>query len=513
MAMVGRLLMAGAALTDRYAANLHGVLSCYDRIIITGTLPGACYAGGMTSFLYAKGIRIFDYPRFAEPLRERIRQRALQVCEANGVSIEHVSKAHIRKEDRVARVLAERGDTPGLVHVISAMEGCSSYKPWHDKATGRTALKPDSGKCLHYYFYFIDEVLGLCYLRVPTWAPFGLQFYCNGHSVLARALTHEGIDFMQQDNAFLRIDDLPRAQALADAFSPDVLHQRLKRYAHWLCPVADVFGQDDWHWSIRQAEYSTDLLFRSSHTLAPLYDALSRQAVLAADAPRVASFLGKKVTPALAREIGSRLSTRIEGRCIKHHMGAASVKVYDKFSRVLRVETTVNDVSFFKHHRKVEHRGTTPTRELAPLKKTIYSLIDLREILLGCNQRYLAFLSSLDDPSAGERDLQRLSEPRVGTAPAVKGLNFFNAADQKLLRVLQHGEFNIHGWRRAELLARLDISPSAMSRQLKRLRLLGLIKKVAHTYRYYLTRLGRAAIAAACSLTRFAIVPAMAAAQ
>lgn len=43
--------MAAAALTDRYAANLHGVLSCYDRIIVTGTLPGACYAGGMTSFL------------------------------------------------------------------------------------------------------------------------------------------------------------------------------------------------------------------------------------------------------------------------------------------------------------------------------------------------------------------------------------------------------------------------------------------------------------------------------
>ena len=50
-----------------------------------------------------------------------------------------------------------------------------------------------------------------------------------------------------------------------------------------------------------------------------------------------------------------------------------------------------------------------------------------------------------------------------------------------------------------------------MTRQLRRLRMLGLIKKVTHTYRYYLTRLGRAAIAAACSLTRFSIVPAMAA--
>jgi len=509
--MARRSTMAATALTERYAANLYGMLSCYDRIIITGTLPGACYAGGMTSFLYSRGIRIFDYPRFAEPLRERIRQRAHEVCEAAGVQIEHVNKSHIRKEELVARVLAARGDAPGLVHVISAMQSCASFKPWLDKSNGHIFLRPDTGKCLHYYFYFIDEALGLCYLRVPTWAPFALQFYCNGHSALARSLQRHGIEFVQEDNAFLRIGDLVRAQALADAFNPEQVHPRLKRYAHWLCPVADVFAQDDWHWSIRQAEYSTDLMFRSAQILVPLYDAISRQAVLAADAPRVAGFLGKRITPALAQEIGSRLSIRIEGRCIKHTMGAAGVKVYDKFSRVLRIETTVNDVSFFKHHRKVEHKDAAPTRELAPLKKSIYSLIDLREILLGCNQRYVAFLSSLDDPSAGERDLQRLSQPRVGADPAVKGLNFFNAGDQTLLRTLQHGEFNIHGWRRADLVARLDFTPSAMTRQLRRLRALGLIKKVTQTYRYYLTRLGRAAIAAACSLTRFNIVPAMAA--
>lgn len=505
--------MAATALTERYAANLHGVLSCYDRIIVTGTLPGACYAGGMTSFLYARGIRIFDYPRFAEPLRDRIRERAMEVCEANAVSIEHVNKNHIRKEDLVARVLAARGDAPGLVHVISAMESCPSYKPWLDKSNGHVYLRGDTGKCLHYYFYFIDEEFGLCHLRVPTWVPFTLQFYCNGHSALACSLRREGIDFVQQDNAFLRVANLARAQALANAFNPEQLHRRLKRYAHWLCPVADVFFHDDWHWSIRQAEYSTDLMFRSREILGPLYDAISRQAVLAADAPRVSAFLGKKITPALSQEVGSRLSTRIEGRCIKHYMGAAGVKVYDKFARVLRVETTVNDLSFFKHHRKVEHKDGQSTRELAPLKKSIYSLIDLREILLGCNQRYLAFLSTLDDPSAGERDLQRLSQPRVGRDPTVKGLNFFSATDQALLRTLQHGEFNIHGWRRRDLVAKLDITPSAMSRQLKRLHLLGLIKKVTHTYRYYLTRLGRAAIAAACSLTRFNIVPALAAAH
>jgi hypothetical protein len=92
------------------------------------------------------------------------------------VQIEHVNKSHVRKEDLVARVLAVRGDALGLVHVISAMEACPSYKPWLDKSNGHVYLRADQGKCLHYYFYFIDEEFGLCYLRVPTWAPFGLQF-------------------------------------------------------------------------------------------------------------------------------------------------------------------------------------------------------------------------------------------------------------------------------------------------------------------------------------------------
>ena len=68
---------------------------------------------------------------------------------------------------------------------------------------------------------------------------------------MARSLSREGIEFVQEDNAFLRVADLPRAQALADAFNPEQLHRRLTLYAHWLCPVADVFAQDDWHWSIR----------------------------------------------------------------------------------------------------------------------------------------------------------------------------------------------------------------------------------------------------------------------
>lgn len=39
----------------------------------------------------------------------------------------------------------------GLVHEISAMKACPSYWPRHDKVSGKTYLRGDTTKCLHYY--------------------------------------------------------------------------------------------------------------------------------------------------------------------------------------------------------------------------------------------------------------------------------------------------------------------------------------------------------------------------
>ena len=499
-----------SSLAERYDDRIAGVLSCYDRVVVTGTLPTVCYAAGMTRFLYASGVRIFDYPQFAATLRERVRERAASLAAEAGITIEHIAKNHIRKEAVVAKVLERRGKHPGLVHVISAMEACDAYQPWHDKQTHKTFVRPDSGKCLHYYFYFMDAELGLVYLRVPTWAPFRLQFYCNGHSRLARQLAAEGIGFTAADNAFIRIDDWQRAQDLADGFSPDRLHRVLDRYAALCCPVLDVFGQS-YHWSLMQVEYATDLVFRSTATLGPLYEQLTRESVLSVKAEQIATFLGRQITPQLAQEVGSQFSTRIEGTCIKHRFGSASIKMYDKFGCVLRIETTTNDVSFFKHHRKVEHRQGPPSRTLAPVKKTIYSLIDLRQILFGCNRRYLAHLSALNDFSAGVRALDRLTKPRMVEEKTVKGINFFDPVDNALLHALQNPRVNIAGIRRADLLPLLErLSPDRLSRQLRRLRRLGVIKRVTGTYRYYLTRIGRAATAALCRVTQSIIIPALA---
>jgi len=501
--------MMSQSLVERYAAQIAGTLSCYDRVVVTGTLPQACYPEGMTHYLHTHEIPIFDYPAFAQGLRDRMREHAEAVAAEAGIAIEHIGRHGIRKEDVIARVLQQRGEHPGLVHVLSAMENCNCYQPWRNKATGLVSVKRRESKCLHYYFYFMDPVFGLVHLRVPTWAPFRLQFCCNGHSWLARQLTGEGIGYTMLDNAFIRIDDWGRAQQLADSLSAHELHRTLDRYAELCCPVSDVFGQR-YHWSLMEVEYATDLAFRSPGSLRPVYDQLIRQTVLTVKAEQIASFLGRRITPPLAQEVGSFYATRPFGTCVKHRFGKASIKMYDKGGVVLRIETTANDVSFFKHHRRVEHRDGPPTMQLAEVRKTIYSLTDLREIMLGCNHRYLAHLAALDDFSGGVRALHRVTKPRRVEGKPLKGVNFFAPGDKALLHALQDPRVNLSGIRRGELLPTLAMfSPSGLSRQLRRLLHLGVIKRVSGTYRYYLTKAGRAAIAAGERLIEAVIIPAM----
>jgi hypothetical protein len=504
-----------SSLVSRHTDRICGTISCFDRIIIAGTVPGWCHPEGMALFLSSNNIRIFDYATaFAEPLREIIRTHIEQVAKDSAVPIEYIRSAKaFRKEDRLKEIIAKRGCHHGIVHIFSAMETCPSYIPWHDKKTGRTSLKYKDAKCLHYYIYFIDAEFGLCYLRVPTWAPFRLQFYCNGHNWLARELEKAGIDFTMIDNVMTKIDDFPGAQRIADSFPAERLHRALDVFAKRYCPVVDK-APGAYHWSIMQIEYSTDIVFKSVFDLQPIYDSIIRSAIHTVKPDNVASFLGKKLDGRTTAEIGTdfRFDRRIQAMRIKHQMGWASIKMYDKIGLVLRIETTVNKVSELKHYRKVEHRDGTTETKYAPMQKTIYSIPALRELLFAANTRYLDFISSIDDPSDGERHIDRIADPVKKDDRSYRGFNLCSRSDRAMLVALLRGEGNISGVTNKIIrLALPDKTSSQISHFLRRCRLHGLIRKCGRSYKYYLTKLGKRTIIAALRIHEYITVPTLAA--
>ncbi len=82
--------------------------------------------------------------------------------------------------------------------------------------------------------------------------------------------------------------------------------------------------------------------------------------------------------------------------------------------------------------------------------------------------------------------------------------------DFDLFRAIIQGEFNISGFQNRNLCRYLSgKSAHQVSRLLKRLRKHGLIKKIANSYKYYLTVLGRKVTVTALKLREMFIIPSL----
>ena len=427
-----------------------------------------------------------------------------------GIEIAFIRKRNVRKEDLAKAVLAKRGEHPGLVCIFSAREPCSTYKPWHNQQTGKTYLIPDDGKCLHYYFYFMDEELGFCHLRVPTWLPGRLQICLHGHNWLAGQLRKLGIDYRMADNAFTHTADWQRAQRISNGWEAKRIHARRNDLARQGCPIYRDFATG-YHGSVEQCEYATDIVFLKQADLPAFYENLTRTAIHTVKPDNIATFLGRKLSTQFEGEMGNRFNIRIEGTRIKHTMGPVSLQLYDKFGLLLRIESTVNDPTFFKHYREVEHRDGSREIKWASMQKTIYSLPALRELLEAANRRYLEFLSVIEDPRAGRDKLDKLSQPVEQEGRRYSGFNLFDSDDENLLCTIVRGEFHISGLQNKTLRRHLpELSSGKVSRLLKRLRTHGLVKKVGHTYKYYVTAFGKDVIATALKLRELVVIPQLA---
>ena len=497
-------------ITETHQEEITGVLYCYDRVLLSVTAGTFGFPDGMGMFFSTHNYKVFSFADVFKPVTTRIKENAERLAKENGLEIEFIRKVHaFRKEDRIESIVKDRGEEEGLVHIFSALEVNKTYEPFHDQTTGRTYFKPGTTKCLTYYFYFIDREFGLCFIRVPTIAPFKMDFYFNGHNWLESKLKKRGIAYEKTDNAFTHIADFAEAQKLSDRIRVEDLHKALDIFLKRFCPMPADWNLS-YNYTISQVEYACDILFKNEEALKPLYDNIIKTAMHTVTPDNIANFLGKRFSVLFEGEAGSRLDRRILGTRIKHQMGEISVKIYDKFGKILRIEVTSNDVSQLKVFREVQKNDGSSVMKTAPVKKSIYSLFDLIGILRNACNRYLEFISSFDDPTDGLKKLDRVTETVTDNDKNYKGFNFFSKDDEKILLAVADGKFTLKGITNKALRSLLPEKKSwQISNILKRLRLHGLVKKVGKTYKYYLTSLGKQVIVAGLSFKNMSLVPAL----
>ncbi len=496
----------------KHTDAIEGTLSCFDRLIFRGYLP--FFSGyAMAAFLQAKHVHRWDLKRFVIEQAERLKTHARRMADAAGRPCEYLPGAS--DKDELARAMAKRdGIEQGLVCIYSVVEPCRTFSlRWQQRHYVQFAKR----KCLFLYYYFMDPDLGLIHVKLQTWFPLQLQLYVNGHEWLARKLTRHGIRYTKLDNAFLWIADFPRAQTFADRFVTVEWVALLQRYARRVNPLlGDLLDPMQYYWVTAQAEYSTDLVFKTRAQLRDLVPRLLEHSTRSFTAQDVLAFLGRKLHGKFEGEVltdlrAQELKGRLLGHRVKHRMKQNWIKMYDKAGLVLRIETVINAPEEFRVRRRVRRRGCRKT-EWVPLRKGVVYLFRYREICLQCNSRYLAALAQVDDPTPALRGLDTITVPKTpANGRPVKAFNPVARLDSQLFGALMSGEHALHGFTNRDLrdklrrtLVRLSDQPKTQSAQvsrlLHRLHVYGLVAKIPRSRRWRVSASGYRIMSASLQL-------------
>lgn len=486
----------------KHQARITGVISCFDRLLFKGHLPLG-WSDAMERFIAGQGLRLKDFGGFVARHSERIKQHAKDLAGRAGRPYIYLD-GPIRKENRVQAILRQDPVTEGLICILAAVEACQSFKLAYGE--GRPRIVPARRKCLCLYFYFVDREFGLMHVRIATWFPFAVQVCLNGHDWLARQMDRHGIGYRQIDNAFVLIDDPARAQRMADRFVKRNWPRILSALARRVNPLMNNLLRDmDYYWVTQQAEYATDVLFKTPAALQGLYEPLLRHATCRFSAEDVMTFLGRKLNGNFAGEVGNHCAQRWPGARVRHRMKQNGIKMYDKHGCVLRIETVINQPYEFKVRRRGVRQGQVVI-DWFPMTKGVANLYRYAEVSRAANRRYLDALAAVDDPTTARRQLQSLARPVRQKGRSCRGFNPACAQDVQLFAAVMRGEHLLQGFRNRDLRPQL-LGPARtlqqgrrasarVSRLLQRLHAHGLIAKVPRSRRWRVTQKGHALMSA-----------------
>lgn len=496
----------------KHQQDIRGVLSGWDRIRFRGTIRMLAYADGLLGWLADRRVLLKHFKSFSLGLTAQVKQSVEAVAQAAGKPITYLASSCLSKEDLVRELLRREGLTTGLVCVLSVVDPCQSYELHSNRETKRLELVSTLRKCLHWYLYFLDPVLGLCHVRIQSWLPFTVHVCVNGREWLCRQLERAGIGFTRSDNTLLQVDDTAAAQKwLNDQPWADwtgMLGELLERSCPVLqqLPLAQRFHE--YYWSADETEWATDVMFRSPAALREQYPSLLRHAMTTFSSSDVMRFLGRTRVPTdggvdirFNGQVVTDLRKRPEGIRIKHRMNQNSVKMYDKQGSVLRIETTINDARDLSVYRASEAEPTGP-KKWQRLRKGVVDLPRRAEISQAANTRYLTALAEADTAGIPLGKLaDGIRAPVLAAGRRFRGLNPLSGPDAQLAEILLRGEFTLNGFRnrhvrdllhpQAASVMERRRQASQVSRLLRLFQEHHLIRKINGTHRYQLTAVGR----------------------
>ncbi len=137
---------------------------------------------------------------------------------------------HKERKDDIANEFqpAARRAGPNRLHRGGAGEGQSVQ--WHE---GQRSVLLNRDKTIyvnHYYFYIDDDDFGPLFIKVCSYAPWGIKPGINGHEWAKRQLEKRKIGYEALDNGFLSCAEPEKLQQICDSLGPEQIERLFRKW-------------------------------------------------------------------------------------------------------------------------------------------------------------------------------------------------------------------------------------------------------------------------------------------
>jgi hypothetical protein len=241
----------------------------------------------------------------------------------------------------------------------------------------------------------MDPAWGHVTIKMSGHPPFPAQVILNGHEYVAAAARAAGIGFAKEGNCFTGIADPQGLARVADTLSQHAAIGRLGQVCdRWIYSACLCFGLDlaeqgisgfRYAYSVYQAEYSRNLLFRSGAQMEDLFDRILDRTRSRLDIPTLRTLFGLKNRPHRNRAAGPPAQEIVIEKpqygltWFRVRFGLLQLKAYTKGEHVLRFEATVHNTRELRCRRSLEHFPEIITR-LAGMADRFATTLDCADI-------------------------------------------------------------------------------------------------------------------------------------
>ena len=468
--------------------NITLEVDCIDRIYINGYIPHMQLPGQLTRFILDKGYSI-PSPAILRRITKEFNDRVIHFAHVNDIKTIQFKRG--QRKDDIANQYRKKFDKPyGVVFIGTAQEKAYAFKgkKTTDTTTGYIGFEysRQSVRVKHFYYYLHDEEFGPGFIKICTYAPYAMKICLNGHEWVKQQLRKKGITFQTLDNGFLSCEDPVELQAICDSLAPADFEAFLDR---WFGRIPFPLTAEDrqlgynHRLSIHQIEVSLTHVFTRPLDGRQFFESVIRENLDLGRPDRVQLVFEKRIQKNTPSRFRTRVITSGVSPSIHVEYKHCDLKQYFKENRALRTETTINDPKDFS------------------FKKDISNLRLLRAKGSSLNRRLLDVQRLAHDCMMTESNVKQIVQPTITSdGQRAPGLRFGDTRVTALFGALTSFSTIPNGFTNKSLRGSVaDLlgpevtayTSNKMTYDLRRLRLKGIIYRVAGSNRYFLTEYGR----------------------